>query len=420
MLLHANVPRFIPATYVTLDIALLSLLGAYIVWLYVTLGTEKRRHKFCLKPVARHHPSVFFVSVLATCFVCWHFFNAVFVPAQAWDLLASWVPLSLHLEPLVQKPPLAIDTLDSAQWHWLRHPPTLALMIARELSFHHLGLQLPVGAITWGLVKLSLLLVMIGSGIAACGSAMIGTVLSLLWLNLPLVENHLLIWGYPEILLTTVLIAATGSSIIGLQHNSKPFIYLGLSFACLGLLVKNIGVAYPVILAANIFFVTCLYKLQRPMTRCLALVVSILMAAVLPLAISQAIVILSGANEVRLSLGGRLDMLIAAPGVAEIVDIELHSKLLNLSFGLSLPILALCVVTAARNYIFKSQAQDLMLVSTVVMSFALFFILSIFTDVGLRHALPTADTSHSRFAVTYIPLLHIGCAVMCRLTRLNS
>ena len=338
----------------------------------------------------------------ALCYLIWQ------TPIFGWDVLDYWGP---QTAAYVQ----ACFKNSSFSTSYLQPPVWMIAVTWGGCAQEFLELQ-PDLSFTFKIIcvvhYLSALLVIIAWALYETGNHVVAIIASLIFVNVPLAESHMVLVGYAEPILGCVLLAASTVTAIGLRHGRSGLIVFGLSIATLMLALKNIGVLFFLALALVSLFSSVRRRVQLALGATIIACCTLFVVGQMP-AISVPI----GGGALSYDpidhvvwLGYRA-MEISTDSNAIFFDNFFHAHIINASFGLAFLVAVIAVGSFLVDKIRGMRVgDDAFFVWLFFVSLFLVACIQIL-DYGLRVSMPDQDTGLTRFSLPsyfLIPLVVIS------------
>ena len=394
----------------------MTLLATELAPVYVILSAmflvQLVRHVFILAPNSR----VPILLALAAGYVSWSVLISGTVPTAGWDVLDYWAKKASHFvdhsSSEFSKPYSFRDSFR----HVSRHPLTLNLVHAWHLWATTVVKDVSNLSITpWSLALLSIFLVTSGACIFITKSAAVGIIAGLMTLTMPLLENHALIGGYTEVWVSIGLTSSIAWLLVAKAEDDRTLFLIGIFLSVTIVFLRNTGFVYALIPVSSLALAKVLDWVSKESLylnrhQFLTLLVSLLAVVFL-----AAVLILYRVANVDFDIvfAGRV-LSLALPDVNHVFMSEFNSKILNQSFSVSF----LIVFVAVFSMLFDSSrwtSRSVELIASAQTIGFMLLLLSLFTDHGLRHALPGSDTGHSRFSIPVFCLTPMLFAALIQL-----
>ena len=348
--------------------------------------------------------SITLYMVIGT-FIAAIFYYAYLLPTVGWDALDYWAEKGYDWLTGVERPDNYITEYRS------RHPDTLNRLAAFSASVSHVHASGYFIWGVWGLMSASSVFILCSTAMLISKSYLIGAVIGCVWVSIPLIENHLLIGGYGEILLATCLLFSL--SLIYLSFDLRIPVLKGVGvLACLPIFfLKNSGVIFGLIPAIGLLFVI-LVRRRFSMTFTYLFLLSIFVLlfynAVVPEG-NGIVALVSTKSGVKLSFGGyKLSM--SSLSLPEVLSNCLHMLFVNQSFST-------CFLASIFSGVFIISSRgtrdgDLFIVSTCFLAL-LVALLFHATDYADRVASVGSDTLGSRLLLPFFVCASMLVAASC-------
>ncbi|MEP1472101.1 MAG: hypothetical protein ABJK25_14090 [Halieaceae bacterium] len=325
-------------------------------------------------------------------------------PVQGWDVMGYWGQQAYafieHSDASWEKP---------FQLIWDKHPITLYLVLAWSgwsASITDLGMG---AVVPWFMCFLSLMLIVAGFAWQSTRSVISTVIATMSLISLPLLENHTILAGYGEIFVAAAIVGGCALISIGITQSSRTFLVFGLFLLLCLPYIKNTGLAYAMPPIVAYAFVAIFFYSRRVFLG-IAIAAIAFLAAIWQTGISVDLGILSIAfdSEQRIiNFGGR-ELELNSVGTNELFLTEITSRVLNQSYhlGLSLFLLSCALLPLVSRQDRRFQSSYIFILLSCALLILMLW-LSLFTDDGLRHALPGADTGHSRLSIPVFTLISL-------------
>lgn len=359
------------------------------------------------------------LALIALLYLSVSVFAVLSLPAQGWDVLDHWGKWGGRFLDHAQ------ETAQGAFHYESRHPLTVSLILAWS------SLSVWGGAVDeniWSVWSFPWLMMSVSAAAVTAGwvywfskNTTYAFVASLLLWTIPLVEAQVLISGYADLLLAVVVLGVIAILSVAISEEDTRLATVGISFLTLAVALKNIGIAHAAIVVFA--FIICWEGRYHRAIKITAVVfgLAFLMSAITGTFRFESDLFPTIAyipEKDRIIFAG-YSMKIVPPSLTDLMSLELHSKILNMTFSVGLIIFLLCMLF--RLYlpeieeVPRSRALTMVLCFVLLELVLLFF--SNFLDRGLRYALPGVDTGYSRFSLpvfTSVPLLLGGLMSLAR------
>ena len=365
-------------------------------------------------PVIVHVAIIFFKShtfstldkrslalVLATAvYSLWMVYCHALLPTQGWDALGHWTdsPIAL-IEHVRDGNP--IDELEI----WKKHPLTGVFIVAWTGHSRLAAAGSWVFA-PWLTVHLSIVLILAFTSFYFSRSKSIAFVIGYLTTSTPLLENHALLGGYIEILVTAFLVGSISMILIGLESKTKLGIFIGILLAIIPSFLKNIGPMYSLLPLGALATVSLLdYFKERPHLFHFFLSILILfIICILYFALNHGFKTTFLGSELGFEpnvwrpiflFGRRMSFSEISPELFSVI--WFYSLIVNLSFSIIWLLFLFSLFMKSEG---SQERKSAVWFMTIVIAFGFILLsLSLLLDAGLIHAIPGQDTGHSRFLI---------------------
>jgi hypothetical protein len=335
-----------------------------------------------------------------TPYLCSLLFISLCSPAFGWDFLGHWGNVTKAFIEYLSDPVIN-DAVRFKYGEHHRHPRTVPYIAAWLSSGDS---SLAHGQSPWLFLYISALLIFYGYS-RICGlTSSQSTVVALFAGTVPLLENHVSIFGYVELFLAAVLLIAVTFISIGIRRDSVPLMLIGISVGCLAITVKNTGMAYsavPIVSLALVF-------INKPL---IAVIASVLLFAGIYLIFvfnnGDGFVLLE--NRVSLQLTNNLGWFaghrdtFSVETAREIPKNLIYALCVNSSFHASLITACTCCLLVFRGDR-SSRKSDLFVIFCIFFGIVCSAITQL-TEYGYAYATPHNDSGNSRFLLPIIALM---------------
>ena len=346
------------------------------------------------------------------------------LPAQGWDVLDHWGAEGVRFLEHAEE-------AEGGSFHYEnRHPLTVPLILAWSSSgfFEEAGSKnsWSVWSFPWLMMTLSAAAVTAGWICWFSKSTKYAVVAALLIWTIPLFETQFLVSGYADLVLAIVLLSVIVILSVAISEEDMRLAMVGIGFLIFPVLLKNIGIAHAAIVA-SIFIISWKGRCHSE----LRLTVMVVASAFVIFAATGALRIETGLFPAiayipegdRVIFGG-YSMKVVLPNLHDLLSVELHSKILNMTFSVCLVIVLLSALLPsdlAETVQARPRALKIILYFVLLELALLFF--SNFLDRGLRYAMPGSDTGYSRFSLPVFisgPLLLGGFMSLAKLSSIRG
>lgn len=350
-----------------------------------------------------------FINLLVSCAVI------SVTPIHAWDVLDFWGPVALEIYEYQAN---STESFQLEHPRSLRHPLTISYILAWSMGSTQ-GNDISLAGLPWLLFALSGLLITYGITVRLCRSKLLGVLLGFIFLNIPLVTNHVFSAGYGELILGVGLLAATSLFILGFYERKRVFWAIGATILFSLATLKNTGSFYaslPLISIIVLLFSRHLLDIFLLMSAVILLAIC-LYYTVPTFSVSVPGLDLGlNAEEGYLRFGGK-KLFPVWPESAVLLETQFTALFKNQTFS-TLPAAVICAMVG----FFDSESRaykPYQFVSFIILIGTAGVTASLFTEHGLIHALPGNDTGHSRFLLPImmcVPVL-VACTLAPKLSR---
>lgn len=318
------------------------------------------------------------------------------VPAQSWDGLTFWYEDAIRVVTSIiseETPNLLI----------YRHPSVISALLAVGAEAKQTSMFI-IGPMHWFLAYIGLAAFIVWTASNAGWPPIAKICLSVAIFTLPILENHVALYGYTEIFVAFCVVGACSFIANGMRSRAPIGVAVGLLLAVLPIFVRNTGLSY-----ALAVFLPLVVGLVRLMPVYFLLTISAFIIFFLFLFLSKgAEVSLLGnpigdydAAEKSARFAG-YKIFFRDTTLDEFFAVFFYKLILNQSFGIFIvAAVAVRVVLGswdrkellATSYVFQCLVAGLFIVGA-----------SLFTDYGYRFAAPASDTGSTRFTIAYVCL----------------
>lgn len=332
------------------------------------------------------------------------FNHSILTPMSSWDTLeGEW-----RVPGYAAKALSLIGTNESEAFHGEiaehRHPSTNVLLlswsgwIAREHG--NLGVGIP-----WFLLYLSCILIVAGCSFTLSGSTTASLLSAWLTTTLPLLENHALLAGYTEALVTAILLASCSLICVGIRRSKKNLIAMGLLIAVLLTQTRSTGSAY---MAAVFFgYLTALgFSVQKKYLYgaiCIALIYFFYLASQGFQVGLFGITVGWNPTTTTVDYAGRTQ-LIRELNLSQLAINQFYAMIANNSYSVAIIGLVSALIIQLSTKSRLSPDPSLVFILATFCFGVAFFSATQITEYGMLNALPGSDTLNSRSLMPLIPL----------------
>lgn len=336
--------------------------------------------------------SIFALAVLLS----WVTLQAM-TPVQAWDALSYWARVAgefiLHIDQQLGEPFI----------HDYRHPLTLSLVLSWS-GIASFFADMPVlSTLPWWLYGLSGIFILIGFSRFYTSDANLITVSAIVFMTMPLMENHILLAGYAELPATVGLMVCSALLAVALRMGDRRLVALALTLSFPIFFTKNIG---PILslLPLTQYALAILIARHSKWPIFLAASVLTLIVSIAVTGISVDIAHFSLAYDPSrpwLDIGGRR---LEFNGLLwqRIAENSVHAYFVNSSFNCVVLIFVLALLSMRR---YDVSGALVMLGPLLILLMLLAYQT---TGYGMKFATPSLDTGFSRFSLYFV-----GPACLC-------
>jgi len=324
---------------------------------------------------------------------------STFSPVSGWDSLDFWANKSARLISHFSN---SSDTpfINKDRWgNTDRHPMNISSMLAWEAYSSGTYVQLRSSNL---LAVLSAFLVLGGTAGFYRSRPAVLPLVTYAFLTVPLIENHISLIGYSEVFIAVALLISVCLIALGLSTSDQRMQLAGcfISLTCIGL--KNTGFIYASLSIIGFCIVQWFYNRSSGLYL-LALTGILCLLIIISLYIGYRPFVALELDQQTLWVAGK-QIKFLFPDLFSIFNIEITSKVVNISFSLCAFLIMLAIFQLMQSKGGNDYQTELLFLLVVQILGFLVLFLSLFTHHGYSHALPTQDTGHSRFA---IPVLAI-------------
>lgn len=373
------------------------------VFVFALLGSFHHWRSFFATALKQRSGELFFLptALLLISFI----FQIQLLPTVAWDVVDFW---ALRAVSIVEDSMLGVyyPFEDYAS----RHPPTGVIFIAWVTWICSSTNNFEWAWLPWMAIALSIVFMFIGVSLhrypqkyafAAC--------VSYIFLSTPLMENHILLGGYQEIFLCASVVTSIGLLYFFVIRPEWRRLTLVLLSAFIPMLFKNIGAIYSVAILLTLFCMKMLrnmsHKTKLVLFSIIAMTIAIELLSQSSLVYEVIKLALSYDRESNPIVFGGRTMFLNPIDPLTLINVEIHSKLINTSFSLSVIIFFIVSSLLFTRQVW-SEYLALPFIGSVFIVIGLSAMLgSLMLNHALMHALPTSDTGHSRFALPIVTLV---------------
>lgn len=338
--------------------------------------------------------------ILSLTLIFAYLFMALSVPAFGWDAMDFWLDRNF----LIDDARILGHTQPSEFWltYRERHPRLTSLLLESEALFFD-GFVAKFSAIPAELVPRGILWVLISIS-GATLVALLARPDPTIWmigflscLSLPLYENHALIYGYAEILVTLTLLAATyavGYFFVPGRTRIRAAALLITSLFFLSQ-TRNTGWVYSaavIFSAFSVGIIVSTYKCNRPWyLRCSS---SVFCGSIALITMFFLLVYVGELDRYRVAINfGRFDL-----AVRNVI----YAHHVNLSFSIFPLAFVLLAFSIPFSQFLRSDVYFLSFFTVSTVVFALLLMGQLVVDHAFEHAVPGGDTGNSRFSLPMV------------------
>ena len=363
-----------------------------------------RRHGRFLQII---EPAVFYVFIPLVIALGWQFAFR-WTPVSGWDVLDFWAKvgkyLLLHSQDLYMLKP---GTEDSPFPYMHRHPYSISLLLALGAQSEQVFGVITGFGLPWLWLLYAACLITHGASRYFGATPLQAMLCCLLLPTMPLIENHVFVAGYPELICGVILLSGVAITAVGIHRDNLAIQAAGILMASLNIGVKNTGLLY---LIAPLI-VLCTVAIWRARPSYVALAFTLLTLFVLT-DFNRSSLFLGYPLGYDLSsgflfFGGRTLSLQLTP-FQPMVQSQLAVWVLNASFSVSG---MLTVFLTGLLYIGR-KSWPATYPALVYVLLNLVLLGSLFTEHGAKFAMVGSDTGHSRFLISSMFLLPLSLATL--------
>lgn len=337
------------------------------------------------------------------------FFHAVYDPISAWDALAGEWKVPGYAERAKMFAEQYSEGTITGESFGHRHAITNVLLMAWAgwvvEPVYGLGASIP-----WFLLYVSCVLVVTGYVLHSSRSTTLAILVGLCTATIPLFENHALLAGYHEMLITSVLIPSCALVCLGIKYKNTWVTVCGLALSLLLLATKSTGPAYIGCAFFGLVF-ALLYNRSK-------------LAAAVMIVLSITTVFLAAQFEFGFSVGGNMvgwnpesntidfagrSQTLLSPDIQRLFLNQFYAFFVNSSFSVFIAptIVASALILVSSKGILETE---LVFLATTISLGLMFFIATQMTEYGMLHATFGKDTQNSRSMMPFVVLtgLYIG------------
>lgn len=352
------------------------------------------------------------VTLISALVICVTYLTA---PIEAWDALQYWCERALVLLG---------ESIDVSSVYFAadqRHPDTGAALLAWTSSTQ-LGSPISTSKLPWGLATVSISLMCYGFTTHLTENRVAGTIVTIVCLTLPLLENHIHLVGYAEIWLVGAFLGASTFFVLALESRSGVLLLLSIVFTVICTQTKNTWPAYIVPFWSAALFALCYNvrstKFKEHVINAIRfLVISFLVL----LALLQHEVSIFNRSTISQFLATYLDSLNLL-GYA--VSVELRAPSVAFSglattfiYDQSFSLSGLLIATLFCSIFCRSSHLKLSTAAFSLIAFVIFFTFEILTGqlflpMLYQASLPGANTSFSRLLIPLAVMSVVTVAII--------
>lgn len=316
--------------------------------------------------------------------------HLAFVPVQAWDAVEFWAGYADAY--LLAKGDAQVLLGSSSD----KHPMTiiwLNVWLASVLEDTGVSRFL----VSNSLIYASICLTVIGHSICFSGRDKLAIIACSVAVSLPLIENHIFNPGYVEIWLGFFLLATSVYLSVAIQLHLRGLFLPGVSCLVALVLIKNTGLVISLAAVTGVALACAMHPdSRRWFLRGPGKIIAMLAAGLIAVSlVNVASTLQTVESYLMVKLVGR-ELFLGLPAPQEVLSILLTALFRNQSFSI-MPMLIIVVIFEFIGGASRGSCNTAL--ALVLALFTAVFgvtVLSLFTDAGLQHALPGADTGFSR------------------------
>lgn len=201
----------------------------------------------------------FSLAILILIVVCHVLFNSFLIPASGWDPLNSWATFASEF--------LAFDSSEDDvngvtrqvgmkfPWGHPRHPPATYHLLSFN-SFALLNASTVQGVLLpWLFAWFCGALVVGGFALSVSQSTIVMLTSIYLYVSFPLLENHAIFTGYPDLWITVIFLCSSAVLAYAIHCKNHQMTVYGIIFSLTPMLFKNTGIIYSLALLVPFLFV---------------------------------------------------------------------------------------------------------------------------------------------------------------------
>lgn len=334
---------------------------------------------------------------------CLGIYLAEDLPLSAWDALSTYTPTVITLT--------TSNLLLNAVMSDLHALFTLPLVDSRSLSLN------------WPLLRSCLLATIIVGLILEMSNRhstqSVGVLTAVLCITMPLVANHILLVGYAECLIATLLTLVC-HFLLSVHAQSAKLNYLCalLVGACI-VIIKDIGRFYVIGLSCTFIILqlvnsTHLQSSKSEKIRSCHIKNFVIFMIIVTLGASQMLVIIpDDYYGWLLTFSGR-SLPLSVPDISAAFESLVAAILLNQSFSVAFLLYAMMLSSTARNS--QVRNREVHSAKAYLAMFIAVPICALLTPYGIKYGSPGSDTSFSRlFLVSAIPCAYLSAYIINRI-----
>lgn len=336
--------------------------------------------------VGKAHYWIAGILTLTTLYVAWH------MPAVGWDTTSFWASVAVRILDYN-----ALETTGPFIFEH-RHPANLSFLLSWIAWLNAVFNVESSPAIIWMIFFGGVIRILWTFATDLSGQGTAATWLLICLISTPLIENHIIGWGYSELPLALLVLTASILMLDGLQLHSKLASAIGLSTLWMLIELRNTGVWYAASIVGAFLLFATVGKLRDKGGKYLGAPLWLAPFAICPVIffiihITATNAILDS-NTNQWEIGGRM-VTIASPSANELFAIYKRSWFENQSF--SVLATAVLFVVIATFFFSRHVKRDLYYWMYLIVALIGMQHFSLYLSHGLEHAMPNHDTGFTRF-----------------------
>lgn len=362
---------------------------AGICFLLLMRNTLKFARRDWRRPARQMLPKLpFFFLTIVFGYLASASYLAIQSPMFGWDVLDHWGPVAIDFYNATQHP-----NLDDWRVTYSVHPSTVSILLGLFSSVQLGALQSAATSVPW-LMAYGLIIFAAGVHAYRVGQNInLAFIISMAAAAMPLLIQHVAIFGYAEIFLSALL-ASGAVALTSLESTSGRFVicvFIGLLTCTL----KNTGFIYGVIFCASAVLA---YTIPRNRQKPVAMFLAVVAFGILT--------IMAGTDQSHVYFIGGREFDLRLSWIKNVPENIMYSAFINISFGI-VPAIGAGIALSSWNLI-KKEDRAFVFILLLFLGLFSFSVVSQLTSWGAAYATPGSDTGNSRFSLPMMVILHLS------------